>query len=180
MEAGDVIQVTGRNGAGKTSLLRGLCGLLPVQSGEIRWLHKNDQPIIPTYFGHLNAVKADLTVLENILYHPINGKFHDEEAIEKAVAEVGLGQHIDYLGKQLSAGQSRRIGLARLLLSDAEIWILDEPFTALDVNACAWLEGVISNYVKQGGAVLLTSHQKIALQVPMKEMNIVEDMSHYV
>ena len=92
---GEAIQVTGKNGAGKTSLLRALCGLLPFQDGEVHWRTIDELPIIPTFLGHLAAVKGDLTVLENILYHPINGKFHQEEAIETALIEVGLGQYVD-------------------------------------------------------------------------------------
>ena len=177
---GEAVQVTGKNGAGKTSLLRGMCGLLPVQEGEIHWRTVEEVPIIPTFLGHLAAVKGDLTVLENILYHPINGKFPDEARIETALIEVGLGQYVDRSAKHLSAGQVRRVALARLLLSDAECWVLDEPFTALDVNACKWLEGVISTFVKAGGTVLLTSHQAVHLDVPLKEMKIEDDMSHYV
>lgn len=176
---GEVIQATGNNGAGKTSMLRCVCGLLPQQEGNVQWQTIEDEPIIPLFFGHLPAIKSDLTVMENLLYHPINGQFYSEEVIERALFEVGLQHYVDRLAKHLSAGQTRRVGLARLLIADARCWVLDEPFTALDVKACRWLEGVISDYVKQGGAVLVTSHQPIELSVEIKEMRIEEDMSQY-
>ena len=144
------------------------------------WQKVDDLPLIPTYIGHLPAVKAELTVLENIQYHPINGQFYDEQSIEKVVVEAGLGAYLDHMTKHLSAGQVRRVALARLLLSDAKCWILDEPFTALDMNACAWLESLISNYVAQGGTVILTSHQAVDLDVPIKEIPLQADMSDYV
>ena len=175
-----IVQVTGENGAGKTSLLRALCGLLPYQEGTLEWQTEDQMSIIPTYLGHLPAVKAELTVLENIRYHPINGQFHSEQAIEQAIVEVGLAPHIDRMAKHLSAGQVRRIALARLRLSNAKCWILDEPFTALDVAACDWLCNIISAYVRQGGAVILTSHQPVELDVPIKEMPLKQNMSDYV
>lgn len=180
ISAGQAVQITGTNGAGKTSLLRALCGLLPYQEGEVWWQLVDGLPLIPTYIGHLPAVKADLTVLENIQYHPINGQFYNEQQVETVIIKVGLGEYIDRMAKHLSAGQIRRVALARLLLSDAKCWILDEPFTALDKNACAWLEQVISDFVKQGGAVLLTSHQSVDLDVPIKEMPLKANMSDYV
>ena len=120
---------------------------------------------MPIFIGHLSAVKPELSVLENLLYHPIGGKFFDESSIENAVTEVGLSYYADTSARNLSAGQIRRVGLARLLLAETKCWLLDEPFTSLDVEGCSWLESKISQFVEQGGSVLLTSHQAVSLKV---------------
>ena len=160
---GEVIQVVGKNGAGKTSLLRSLCGLLPHAEGDFSWREVDDNPCLPIFLGHLPAVKPELSVLENLLYHPLGGKFIDENLIEDAIDEVRLSYYADTPARHLSAGQIRRVGLARLLLADTECWVLDEPFTSLDVEGCSWLEQKITEFVKKGGSVLLTSHQTITL-----------------
>ncbi len=160
---GEVIQVVGQNGAGKTSLLRSLCGLLPHAEGDIDWLEIDDTPCLPIFLGHLPAVKPELTVLENLLYHPLGGEFIAEHLIEDAINEVRLGYYADTPARHLSAGQTRRVGLARLLLVKTECWVLDEPFTSLDVEGCAWLEQKITEFVNRGGSVLLTSHQTVNL-----------------
>ncbi|PCJ49203.1 MAG: heme ABC transporter ATP-binding protein CcmA [Gammaproteobacteria bacterium] len=163
LSGGEVLQIVGQNGAGKTSLMRALCDLLTAREGKINWCEVNDLPCIPIFLGHLPAVKPELTVLENLLYHPLGGKFIEIEAIEEAINEVDLIHYMDTPARQLSAGQIRRVGLARLLLADTKCWVLDEPFTSLDVEGCAWLESKITDFTHRGGAVLLTSHQPINL-----------------
>ena len=163
LSGGEVIQIVGQNGAGKTSLLRALCGLLAAREGKIKWCETNDLPCIPIFLGHLPAVKPELSVLENLLYHPLGGKFIAIEPIEEAINEVGLSNYMDSPARQLSAGQLRRVGLARLVLADTKCWVLDEPFTSLDVEGCEWLESKITHFVSKGGAVLLTSHQPVNL-----------------
>ena len=162
--AGEAMQIVGQNGAGKTSLLRSVCGLLNYQEGSFNWIEQDEQPCVPVFLGHLAAVKAELSVLENLQYHPIGGKFMDNKAIEDAIDEVGLTYYADTAARKLSAGQTRRVGLARLLLADTQCWVLDEPFTSLDVEGCAWLESKITKFVRAGGAVLLTSHQPVHLE----------------
>jgi heme exporter protein A len=165
LKVGEVVQITGQNGAGKTSLMRSLCGLLNQREGQIEWQVVDDNVCLPIFLGHLSAVKPELSVLENLLYHPIGGKFFTESAIESAIAEVGLSYYTDTSARNLSAGQTRRVSLARLLLADTKCWMLDEPFTSLDVEGCAWLETKISQFVTEGGCVLLTSHQAVNLKV---------------
>lgn len=172
LNAGNVMQVVGLNGAGKTSLLRSLCGLLPHAEGDFTWCGDEDNPCYPIFLGHLPAVKPELTVLENLLYHPLAGKFSEENEIEDAVAQVKLDAYVDTLARSLSAGQTRRVGLARLLLSKTKCWVLDEPFTSLDVAGCAWLENQIDQFAKEGGAVLLTSHQPVNLAEPPKLLEL--------
>ncbi len=161
LNLGELMQVVGVNGAGKTSLLRCLCGLLPKAKGEYRW--GQDDDMIPLYLGHLPAVKPELTVFENLKLHPIAGKFAANNDIDQAIFEVDLEGYEDELARTLSAGQTRRVGLARLLLADSRCWVLDEPFTSLDVGGCQWLEKQMIKYVDKGGAVLLTSHQPLTL-----------------
>ncbi len=164
LSAGEILQIVGLNGSGKTSLLRTLCGLLGKIEGDIHW-HEQDEVInLPLFMGHLPAVKGELSVLENLKYHPLNGEFSSEQEIQSAINEVNLGFYTYTAARHLSAGQVRRVGLARLLLSKTNCWILDEPFTSLDVDGCKWLEFKMTEFVEQGGSVIITSHQKIHLQ----------------
>lgn len=163
LNPGEIIQVVGQNGAGKTSLLRCLCGLLTEAEGQINWMEINELPCLPLYLGHLPAVKPELTVFENLKYHPIAGQFLDDIQIEDAVDEVRLGDYLETPTRYLSAGQTRRVGLARLLLAETPCWILDEPFTSLDVEGCKWLENQMEAFAEKGGCILLTSHQPVHL-----------------
>ena len=167
---GEVLHLTGANGAGKTTLLRILSGLTLPESGRIEW---QGQPIDDIredyhqqllYLGHAHALHADLTPAEN-LQHLVQLHQHVSlEDIHAALHEVGLGERIDVPAKYLSQGQKRRIGLARLLLSEAALWLLDEPFAALDVSAIDWLNQKILQYVARGGMVILTTHQELIIE----------------
>jgi len=181
LKPGQVIQVVGQNGAGKTSLLRSLCGLLPHAEGDINWKEVDEMPILPIFLGHLPAVKPELSVLENLQYHPIAGKFIADDKIEDAIDEVRLSYYADTPARHLSAGQTRRVGLARLILAETECWVLDEPFTSLDVAGCHWLEVKIAEFAKKGGSVIFTSHQAVNLSVTpqMLELKQAEEMYAY-
>ncbi len=164
LQAGEIIQVVGPNGSGKTSLLRALCGLLYVAEGEINW-GSDELDVLPFYQGHHAAVKPELTVFENLKLHPLGGRFFSDKQIDKAILAVNLGGYEDESARRLSAGQTRRVGLARLLLTQSSCWVLDEPFTSLDVDGCAWLEKQIEQFVEAGNSVLITSHQKMQLKL---------------
>jgi heme exporter protein A len=165
-----LLHVRGRNGSGKTTLLRALCGLLHADAGEIRWRGESIRELGDDfnrevlYFGHLNGIKADLTGLENLrVSATLDQQPARDERILDALAHIGLAGFEDLPTRMLSQGQKKRVALARLILSKAPLWILDEPFTALDVDAVALLEGLIAAQVAGGGAVVLTTHQEVQL-----------------
>ncbi len=165
-----LLHVRGLNGSGKTTLLRALCGLLRPDAGSIHWRGENVRDLAEDYnrdllyFGHLNGIKADLTGLENLrISSTLDQDPVDENAILDALARIGLDGFGDLPTRMLSQGQKKRVALARLILSKAPLWILDEPFTALDVDAVDLLQQLIAEQVARGGSVILTTHQEVAL-----------------
>jgi len=167
---GEWLHVQGENGAGKTSLLRILASLSPPTEGEIRWQGEPVKALGEDYhrallfLGHHGAVKEDLTPFENLtLAAQLDGSLLDETDALKALARFGLRGREDLAVRFLSAGQKRRVLLARLAVRKAALWILDEPFTALDVKAVDMLSGLIAEHVAGGGMAILTSHQNMPL-----------------
>ncbi len=165
-----LMMLEGRNGSGKTTLLRALCGLYLPDEGEILWknesIKKQDEAYRSEllYLGHLNAIKADLTVLENLRINTLlAGERIADSVLMQALDNIGLYAFEDFPSSQLSQGQKRRVALARLLVSKAKLWILDEPFVALDVAAVEQLQSTIANHVDNGGMVILTTHQEVPL-----------------
>ncbi|MFE8032285.1 cytochrome c biogenesis heme-transporting ATPase CcmA [Thiohalocapsa marina] len=165
-----LLHVRGRNGSGKTTLLRALSGLLRPETGSIRWrgedIHHlgDDFNRDLLYFGHLNGIKADLTGLENLrVMATLDQDPASDDDILDALEHIGLGGFEDLPTRMLSQGQKKRVALARLILSKAPLWILDEPFTALDSDAVHLLQMLISKQVADGGTVVLTTHQEVAL-----------------
>ncbi|MCP4637220.1 MAG: cytochrome c biogenesis heme-transporting ATPase CcmA [Methyloversatilis sp.] len=146
---GELLQVAGANGTGKTSLLRILCGLSEAESGELRWRGepanraKDAWRAGLLYLGHRNAVKDDFTPLENLRASAaIAGEALGEDTALRALVDIGLGARLDVPARNLSQGQRRRVALARLLCGTrARLWVLDEPFTALDVRAVVQFAG---------------------------------------
>ncbi len=170
LEAGELLYLQGRNGSGKTSLLRMLLGLLPPERGEIRWRGEpirqlaDDYRADLCYLGHQNAIKEELTPLENLLAAArlADEDLSEDEAID-ALEAVGLAGREDLACKYLSQGQKRRVALARLVKEKRPLWILDEPFVALDVAAVDWLSGLISGHLQQGGLCAMTTHQPVSI-----------------
>ena len=170
LPGGTLLHVRGRNGSGKSTLLRALCGLLRPDLGSILWRGElitdlaDDYNRELLYFGHLNGIKADLTGHENLRVAATldQDPFADTDILH-ALARIGLAGFEDLPTRMLSQGQKKRVALARLILSKAPLWILDEPFTALDIDAVALLETFIAEHVADGGAVVLTTHQEVAL-----------------
>jgi len=167
VKPGELWQVQGPNGAGKSSFLRIVAGLLPAQAGEVRFAGELIQHGRSNYhsnllfIGHKAAVKAELTAIENLeFYAAIQGQPLTAPPYE-LLERVGLVGLEDIPAQRLSAGQQRRIALARLWLSNANLWILDEPFTSLDVAGIAMLHERFAWQLARGGAVILTSHQAL-------------------
>jgi heme exporter protein A len=167
--AGELLHVAGTNGSGKTSLLRILCGLSEPESGVLRWRGepvgsvRDDWRNGMLYLGHRNAVKDDFTPLENLRASAaIAGESLSEENLLDALVAIGLGARLDVPARSLSQGQRRRVALARLLTDRrSALWILDEPFTALDVRAVALLADAMAAHLARGGAIIYTTHQPV-------------------
>jgi heme exporter protein A len=170
LEKSQLMMLEGQNGSGKTTLLRTLCGLYAPDEGEVLWqgesIKKQDEAYRRElfYLGHLNAIKPDLTVLENIRFNTcLAGESVNNDELMQALDTIGLFAFEDFPASQLSQGQKRRVALARLLVSKATLWILDEPFVALDVAAVELLQSIIADHVDNGGMVILTTHQEVPL-----------------
>jgi heme exporter protein A len=168
--AGECLHVRGENGVGKTSLLRLLTGLSKPEAGEVFWNHQSiarDPSIYHRellFLGHRDALKEDLTALENLQLYAVLDDIHlpGDKALA-ALWRFGLRGRESLPVSCLSAGQKRRVLMARMLTRQAKLWILDEPFNALDIHAVQDLQELIAEHVEQGGLVVLTSHQAVDL-----------------
>lgn len=171
---GQVLQIKGGNGSGKTTLLRMICGLNQGFEGKLYWQgeeiveHQEAYYSQLLYIGHRVGVNKVLTPMENLRWSCRLQRNVSDEQLLAALAGVGLRGFEESQCHALSAGQQQRVALARLLLSQASLWVLDEPFTTLDVDGVALLERLIHQHAERGGAVLVTTHH--ALQVPDLEV----------
>lgn len=169
--AGQLMHVKGSNGSGKTSLMRIVCGLFEPAVGTVTWRGENIRELRDefnrelTYIGHLNGIKDELTAVENLtIYARFAGLGVDQPRIRDALNQMGLKKgRADLPSKVLSQGQKRRVALARLLLGGTILWILDEPFTALDARAVNLLQTVITQHLGTGGMVMYTTHQDVEI-----------------
>lgn len=168
LSAGELLQVQGANGSGKTTLLRTLCGFMTPVKGEIRWCGQDIRELVGkfyaemVYLGHSNAIKDELNALENLhISTGLSGRKVDDGQIILALRRMGLRGRETLPVKVLSQGQCRRVALARLLLSDAALWILDEPLTALDVGAVGLMQELIGEHLVNHGMVIYTTHQPL-------------------
>jgi heme exporter protein A len=180
LQQGELLHLRGSNGAGKTSLLRAICGLMAPADGHILWNGDDVQSCRDeynrglTYLGHSNGIKGELTAIENLqIANSLSGIKISENKILDALERIGLAGREDLPTKVLSQGQKRRVALARLLLTDSQFWILDEPFTALDVHAVELLKDLIVSHVKSKGMVILTTHQIVEIDSSiMRELDL--------
>lgn len=165
--SGQLVQIVGANGAGKTSLLRIMAGLSRYGfSGRVNCA----VPLV--YLGHQPAVKGLLTTRENLAWHVSGSGSYSDDRIEAALARVGLYGYEDVPAHALSAGQHRRVNLARLYLVDSPLWLLDEPFTAIDKDGVAALESLLVEHARDDGAVILTSHQTLQVDYPLHQLDL--------
>jgi len=168
IEPGQALVLEGRNGSGKTSLLRILCGIRLPDGGQVNWAGRDinrlgaDYHEHIAYVGHRDGVKLDLTPRENLAMARALGKPGEVDA-EAALDRVDLYGYEDVLTRNLSAGQQRRLALARLLVTDSVLWILDEPFTSLDVHGIQVIESLLDAHTARGGMIAVTSHHAVNL-----------------
>jgi heme exporter protein A len=187
LQGGEVVQIAGPNGAGKTTFLRSLCGLFDEWTGEMLWegnpLRVPDFSLCSQllYLGHQPGIKKSLTAGENLRWFfgvqglPFPG------LVSAALTQVGLDGYEDTFCYQMSAGQLRRVALARLYITRARIWILDEPFTAIDRFGVQNLETLLQRHVSNGGLVILTTHQPLAIPgVRLVELQVAGKGGSYV
>ncbi len=169
LPAGQCLQVTGPNGSGKTTLLRALCGLIPLESGRVLWKGldvASDRSAFQgqiDYLGHEPGLKADLTASENLRYAVRLRRAVSAAEIAAALSLAGVPDTGGAQLRHLSAGQRRRVALARLLLSGTALWILDEPGANLDSRGQELLGRLLSQQLSRGGAAVVATHQPLAL-----------------
>jgi len=168
LQSGQMLLVEGKNGSGKTSLLRILTGLSLPESGQVFWLGKPIEEIGADYYeqlnyiGHHDGIKRDLTCLENLRLNQAMGKPVDIN-LDDALEKVNLYHFGDNPVATLSAGQKRRLALARLIVTKAQLWIMDEPFTSLDKASMALFEDMFETHLQNQGLIVMTSHHDIEM-----------------
>ncbi len=167
LHASQALLLEGRNGSGKTSLLNILCGIRRPEQGQVSWGGEEIGELGSQYhaamahLGHKNGIKLDLTLLENLSIAKSLGNSEPSAVPEQALAELELAGYEDIPARNLSAGQRRRVALARLLLSQAPLWILDEPFTSLDRHGIRVVETLVKRHLSNGGMLAMTSHHAV-------------------
>jgi heme exporter protein A len=175
LHPGEALQVHGGNGRGKTTLLRVLAGLLPAGAGEVhfegRVVDRDHLARGCAFLGHQHGHKGELTTLENLEFSlALQGGTGDTE---QALANVGLSGYEDVLARRMSAGQNKRLALARLSLSPAKLWLLDEPYANLDLGGIDLVNAMLGKHIAHGGAALLTTHGAYAAPpVPVRTLEL--------
>jgi heme exporter protein A len=175
LNSGELLFVAGANGSGKTSLLRAIAGLLDFESGQISWngapVEKGRQQFRASlvWFAHRIGFKGDLTPQQNLKFEAGLRAFRGV-SIRDALARVGVEHCADLPMRVLSAGQQRRVGLARLILADAPLWMMDEPFTNLDSDGQALVSELITEHLADGGICAVASHQPITIDAPTQRI----------
>ena len=179
LSPGKVLLVRGANGSGKTSLLRILGGLSAPREGEVRWCGERVTPLAPAlrshtlYLGHAAPLKDDLTVSENLAYAlRLDGCTASRQRCHDALHSVGLGARLRLPARQLSQGQRRRIGIARMMLARRTLWLLDEPTTALDAQGVELFKSVLTAHLASHGLAVVTTHQALDIGSALQELTL--------
>jgi heme exporter protein A len=175
-ERGELIEIRGANGSGKTSLLRILCGLAQPAEGEVRWQGQNIRSLGEEYFGavayvaHQNGVKDELTAIENLrIASGVAGIGLGKKEAQEVLARIGLRRETHLPARFLSAGERRRLALARLLVTRARLWILDEVLTSLDNAAIDLAHQFIGDHLRDGGMAIIATHQDLNISATARQ-----------
>ena len=171
LQPGQCLHIQGANGAGKTSLLRIVCGLAEAASGVVRW-RDQDTRLDPgafradlVYLGHTPGLKDEFSAFENLCFQSqLDGATSSPQQVEAALQRVGLGRQQALPLRRLSQGQKRRAALARLIVRAAPLWVLDEPLAALDLPAQQLVADLLAGHLRAGGLALVTSHQPLGVE----------------
>ena len=160
LNRGDALRILGLNGSGKTTLLRILAGLYQEFEGDVKWGREQ----YPLYIGHRRGLKALMSARENLLWSAaINGQGARLAEVDEALRQVSMGSYLDIACGSMSEGQCGRVNLARLVLLNNPVWILDEPFNAIDSDGIQWLLARIKKHLLLGGILVLSSHMEVPL-----------------
>ena len=182
LEAGGLLLVQGQNGSGKTTLLRTLAGLSRPAEGDVRWCGEEIRSLGEEYtrellfIGHANALKDEFSAEENLAFaRELSGRSSTPAELSGALAHVGLASRARLPARFLSQGQKRRVALARLCLAaDTPLWILDEPFAALDAAGLDTVAALVNGHLARGGMAVLTTHQAVAIEAPRRHVVVLE------
>ncbi len=178
VDAGQLLHIWGPNGTGKTTLLRVVCGLLRPEQGQVAWggrpieRIRSEYQAVMAYASHEAALKGDLTALENLRYAVGLKRRVGDHELRATLERTGVGACADLPARVLSAGQRRRVAMARVLAMCATIWLLDEPFTNLDVAGSALMSRMLEEHVDQGGLALVVAHHELALNRPTRRLEL--------
>jgi len=170
IRSGEMLMLEGRNGSGKTSLLRIMCGIRLPDAGTVTWRGTDIQRLGAdyheslSYVGHRDGIKQDLTPQENLRMLQALGTPHGGRTVDECLERFGLYGFEDVPTRTLSAGQQRRVALSRLLVTDAPLWILDEPFTSLDRHGIEVFESLMVDQLDIGGTIVLTTHHRVGVE----------------
>lgn len=181
--AGEALLLKGQNGSGKTTLLRVLAGLLPPESGSVRVLgqaFKHDDFVrVAAYIGHRPGHKAELTVLQNLRFSArLHGRSNEND-LQRLIIECGLAGYDDTRTGELSAGQNKRLALARLQAQRSRLWLMDEPYANLDMAGIDWVNRLLQTHTADGGGALISTHGAYAApQVPVRVLEIAGSRAH--